>query len=32
MSVDLGDTNIDPADPKYRPMLDNLQGNILKAL
>src|SRR2546422_345765 len=30
MSVDLGDTNIDPADPKYRPMLENLQGNILK--
>jgi len=31
MSVDLGDTNIDPADPKYGPMLANLQGNILKA-
>src|SRR3989441_5498476 len=31
MSVDLADTNIDPADPKYRPMLENLQGNILKA-
>src|SRR5207245_1731641 len=31
MSVDLGDTNIDPADPKYGPMLTNLQGNILKA-
>jgi len=28
--VDLGETDIDPADPKYRQMLENLQGNILK--
>ena len=30
MAVDLNDTDIDPADPKYHRMLDNLQGNILK--
>src|SRR2546426_12708725 len=30
VAVDLNDTNIDPADPKYRRMLDNLQGNVLK--
>jgi len=30
VAVDLGETDIDPSDPKYRPMLENLQGNILK--
>ena len=30
MAVDLGDTDIDPANPKYRGLLENLQGNILK--
>jgi len=30
MAVDLGETNIDPSDPKFRPMLENLQGNVLK--
>jgi Dyp-type peroxidase family len=30
MAVDLRDTNIDPASPEYRRMLDNLQANILK--
>lgn len=31
MSVDLTQTNIDPNDPKYQPMLEDLQGNILKS-
>ena len=30
MAVDLRDTNIDPARPEYRKMLENLQSNILK--
>lgn len=30
MAVDLRETNIDPARPEYRKMLENLQGNILK--
>jgi Dyp-type peroxidase family len=30
MAVDLRDTNIDPARPEYRKMLENLQANILK--
>jgi Dyp-type peroxidase family len=30
MAVDLRDTDIDPARPEYRRMLDNLQANILK--
>lgn len=30
MPVDLDQTNIDPADPTYRPLLDDLQGNIIK--
>jgi Dyp-type peroxidase family len=30
MAVDLNETNINPSDPKYRGMLENLQGNILK--
>jgi len=30
MAVDLRDTNIDPARPEYRRMLENLQSNILK--
>ena len=30
MAVELGDTDIDPADPKYRRMLENLQANVLK--
>ena len=30
MAVDLQDTNIDPARPEYRKMLENLQSNILK--
>jgi Dyp-type peroxidase family len=31
MPVDLEDTDIDPTLPKYRRLLANLQGNILKA-
>ncbi|WNG59958.1 Dyp-type peroxidase [Archangium gephyra] len=31
MPVDLKATLIDPADPTYKPLLDNLQGNIIKA-
>jgi len=30
VAVDLGDTDIDSSDPKYRGMLENLQGNVLK--
>lgn len=30
MAVDLRETNIDPARPEYRRMLENLQNNILK--
>ena len=31
MSVDLTQTYIDPNEPKYQPMLEDLQGNILKS-
>ena len=31
VSVDLNQTNIDPDDPQYQPMLEDLQGNILKS-
>ena len=31
MPVDLTQTNIDRNDPKYQPMLEDLQGNILKS-
>lgn len=31
MSVDLTQTNIDPKDPQYQGMLEDLQGNILKS-
>lgn len=31
MPVDLTQTHIDPNDPKYQPMLEDLQGNILKS-
>lgn len=30
MAVDLNNTNIDPADSYYHPLLDDVQGNILK--
>jgi Dyp-type peroxidase family len=30
MSIDLGASNLDHHDPMVRPLLDNLQGNILK--
>jgi Dyp-type peroxidase family len=30
MSINLHDTGIDPQDPSYAPLFDNLQGNILK--
>ena len=30
MPIDLGETNTDPTLPRFRPMLDNLQANILK--
>lgn len=30
MAVDLGETNIDPARPEFRRMLENLQANILR--
>lgn len=31
VTVDLSQTNIDPNDPQYQPMLEDLQGNILKS-
>jgi Dyp-type peroxidase family len=31
VSVDLTQTNIDPNDPKYQSLLEDLQGNILKS-
>lgn len=30
MPVDLNTTNVNPTDPYYHPLLDDLQGNILK--
>jgi len=30
MSINVHDTGIDPQDPAYAPLFDNLQGNILK--
>jgi Dyp-type peroxidase family len=30
MPIDLNTTHIDPTDPYYHPLLDDLQGNILK--
>src|SRR5687767_12374668 len=29
-AIDLGDTKVDHEKSKYRPLFDNLQGNILK--
>ncbi len=31
VSVDLTQTNLEPADPQYQPLLEDLQGNILKS-
>jgi len=31
MAVNLSDTNIDPHHPFYHPLLDDLQGNVLKS-
>lgn len=31
VSVDLTQTKIDPNEPKYQPLLEDLQGNILKS-
>jgi Dyp-type peroxidase family len=30
MSINLHDTGVDPQDPSYAPLFDNLQGNIVK--